>query len=267
MAPGKKTWNMFDGSSLTTNAAVAATHEVKGSDDLFNPSAGSQRSVSSTSTSTSSTASAFSDDPLVEEKLFFKVPLHIAASLAHRGFDVNAIGKVTWRDKSPLHPRSLKRKTYDAAVICFLETFTTLVSNTGSSTAAAGAADLGVSKDIALICFTTTYLLAQAVGGLVLPPVAETFGGRNLYILGAFVFTLSCVSMAGHPTLPVVVVGRLVCGFMSALPSTVAVSSFENMFDFRARIWVFHIWISCAVSALGIGPAMATYISTSELGW
>ncbi|RYF38761.1 MAG: hypothetical protein EOO38_24315, partial [Cytophagaceae bacterium] len=89
MAPGKKTWNMFDGSSLTTNAAVAATHEVKGSDDLFNPSAGSQRSVSSTSTSTSSTASAFSDDPLVEEKLFFKVPLHIAASLEDSKFGRN----------------------------------------------------------------------------------------------------------------------------------------------------------------------------------
>jgi hypothetical protein len=267
MAAEKKTWNMFDGSTLTTNAAVAATHQDKVSDGLSNPSAGSQRSASSTSTS--SLASACSNDPLVEEKIFFKVPLHIASSLAHRGFDVNAIGKVTWRDNSPLHPRnwSLTRKIYDTAVICFLETFTTLVSNTGSSTAAAGAADLGVSKQIALICFTTTYLLAQAVGGLVLPPVAETFGGRNLYILGAGGFTFSCVLMAAHPTLPTVVAGRLVCGFMSALPSTVAVSSFENMFDFRARIWVFHVWISCAVSALGIGPVLATYISTSPLGW
>jgi hypothetical protein len=267
MAPGKKTWNMLDGSLLTTNTMGAAAQQEKNSDDLSSLSASSQRSVSSTSTS--STASAFSDSPLVDEKLFIKVPLHVAASLAHRGFDVSAVGKVTWRKSSPLHPRnwSLTRKIYDAAVICFLELFTTLVSNTGSSTATAGAADLGVSKGIALICFTATYLLAQAVGGLVLPPVAETFGGRNLYIFGAFGFTLSCVLMAAHPTLPVVVAGRLVCGFMSALPSTVAVSSFENMFDFRARIWVFHIWMCCAVSALGIGPAVATYISTSSLGW
>jgi hypothetical protein len=267
MAPDKKTWNMFDVGLLQTNTIGAPADKDKGSVDLSNSSAGSQRSVSSTSTS--STASASSDSPLIDEKLFFKVPLHVAASLAHRGFDVSAIGKVTWRDNSPLHPRnwSLTRKIYDTAVICFLEMFTTLVSNTGSSTATAGAADLGVSKQIALICITTTYLLAQAVGGLVLPPVAETFGGRNLYILGAFGFTLSCVLMAAHPTLPVVVAGRLVCGFMSALPSTVAVSSFENMFDFRARIWVFHIWMSCAVSALGIEPAVATYISTSSLGW
>ena len=267
MAPGKKTWNLYDGSVPTTKTTDAAAHQDKDCGDLSNSSAGSQRSVSSTSTS--STASALSDSPLVDEKLFVKVSLHVAASLAHRGFNVSAIGKVTWRDDSPLHPRNwlLTRKVYDTAVICFLELFTTLVSNTGSSTATAGAADLGVSKGIALICFTTTYLLAQAVGGLVLPPVAETFGGRNLYIIGAAGFTLSCISMAAHPTLPMVVAGRLVCGFMSALPSTVAVSSFENMFDFRARIWVFHIWISCAVSALGIGPSVATYISTSSLGW
>lgn len=145
--------------------------------------------------------------------------------------------------------------------------FTTLVSNTGSSTAVAGAADLGVSRETALICFTTTYLLAQAVGGLILPPIAESFGGRTLYITGAATFTAGCVLMAASPTLPAAVAGRVVCGFMSALPATVAVSSFENMFDVRSRIWVFHIWIASAVAALGFGPAVATYISTSSLGW
>lgn len=152
-------------------------------------------------------------------------------------------------------------------MIVFLEMFTTLVSNTGSSTAVAGTADLGVSRETALICFTTTYLLAQAVGGLVLPPIAETFGGRTLYITGAAAFTVGCASMAASPTLSAVVAGRIICGFMSALPATVAVSSFENMFDVRSRIWVFHIWIASAVAALGFGPAVATYISTSSLGW
>jgi MFS family permease len=107
------------------------------------------------------------------------------------------------------------------AVIVFPELFTTMVSKTGSSTAAAGAADLGVSKEITLIAITTTYLLAQAVGGLVLPPIAETSGGRTLYITGAVAFTIGCVSMAASPTLPAVIAGRMICGFTSALPSTV----------------------------------------------
>jgi MFS family permease len=100
---------------------------------------------------------------------------------------------------------------------------------------------MGVSREIALIAFTTTYLLAQAVGGLVLPSIAEAFGGRTLYVTGAAAFTIGCVSMAASPTLPAVIAGRIICGFTSALPNTVAVSSFENMFDTRARIWVFHI--------------------------
>jgi MFS family permease len=112
------------------------------------------------------------------------------------------------------------------AVIVFLELFTTMVSNTGSSTAVAGAADMGASREIALVAFTTTYLLAQAVGGLVLPLIAETFGGRTLYITGAVAFTIGCISMAASPTLPAVIAGRIICGFASALPSTVAVSSF-----------------------------------------
>jgi hypothetical protein len=267
MATGKKTWNMFDGTLLTTNAVDAAVNQDKDSEALSNSSVSSQRSISTSSTS--STASVFSDSPVLDEKPLVKVPLHVAASLAHREFDVDTMGKVTWRNGSHLHPKnwSLTSKIYDKAVICFLGMFATMVSNTGSSTAAASAAGLGVSKEIALICFTATYLLAQAVGGLVLPLVAETFGGRNLYILGPARFTLSCVLMAAHPTVSAVVAGRLVCEFMSALPSTVAVSSFGNMFDTRARIWVFHVWMSCAVSALGIGPAVATYISISSLGW
>jgi len=264
MAAGKKTCHLRDASLLTTKAMGAAAHKDKDSDDS---STSSQRSVSTTSTS--SITSFNSNSSFVQEKPIIKVPLHVATALAHRGFNVSATGKVTWRDGNALHPRnwSLARKLYDTAVICFLEMFTTLVSNTGSSTAAAGAADLGISREVGLICFTTTYLLAQAVGGLVLPPVAETFGGRNLYVSGAAGFTAGCILMTACPTVPALVSGRLVCGFMSALPSTVAVSSFENIFDFRARIRVFHVWMSCAVSALGIGPFVATYISTSSLGW
>lgn len=266
MAGDKRLWSVYDGELSTAGQTNVIVYKYE-KDDSSSSSVSSQRSVSTSSTS--STASALSDCPLVPGKQHLKVPLHVATALAHRGFDVDDTGKVTWRQNSALHPRnwSATRKVYDAAVIFFLEMFTTLISNTGSSTAAAGAADLGVTREIALISFTTTYLLAQAVGGLVLPPIAETFGGRTLYIVGAAGFTLSCVVMAASPTLPAVIVGRIVCGFVSALPTTVAVSSFENMFDFRSRIWVLHIWISCAVAALGMGPVVATYICTSPLRW
>jgi len=279
MSGTNRLWSMYGGEILRPDLAGTSPLKSHVGHDTASSQASAQRSLSSSSSS--SNFSATSECPLVPEEQKFKVPLHVAATLAHRGFDVDESGKVTWRDNSPLHPRnwSTLRKLYDvsaedpmpcmvdstdrvtlgqAAVIVFLEAFTTLVSNTGSSTAVAGAAGLGVSREIALICFTTTYLLAQALGGLVLPPIAETFGGRTLYITGTVAFTIGCVSMAASPILPTVIAGRIICGFTSALPSTVAVSSFENMFDFRSRIWVFHVWIASAVAALSIGPAVAT---------
>ena len=238
MADNKSFSSLSSRQSSIDNPAELDPSTLNWKSDPSTLSGSSQRSFSASSASSNS-----SDYPLVPEKLGFKVPLHIAAALAHRGFDVDHTGKVSWRSNSTLHPRNwtIARKVYDAAVVCFLELFTTLVSNTGYSTAAAGASELGISHQTALICFTTTYLLAQAVGGLVLPPIAETFGCRTLYILGSAGFAASCAVMTVSPTLPVIITGRIVCGFMSALPSTVAVSSFENMFDARARIWVFHI--------------------------
>lgn len=62
MATGKKTWNLCDGSLLTTKAMGDAAHKGNDSEDS---SASSKRSVSTSSTS--STASVYSDSPLVHE--------------------------------------------------------------------------------------------------------------------------------------------------------------------------------------------------------
>lgn len=262
----KRLWSMYNGQLMTAVPSEIAIYEDKTDDGSATSTAASSRSVSSSSSSSASSMSAMLP---AKGKQSFKVPLHVAATLAHKGFDVDETGRVTWRANSPAHPRNwmATRKAYDAFVIVFLEFFMTMVSNTGSSVAAVAINDLHVSKDVALICFTTTYLLAQAVGGLILPPVAETFGGRTIYIAGSAGFTICCIIMAASPNLPAVIAGRTICGFMSALPATVAVSSFENMFDTRARIWIVYIWIVGAVSALGIGPPVATYITTSSLKW
>jgi hypothetical protein len=51
------------------------------------------------------------------EKQSFKVPVYVAASLAHHGFDVDDLGKITWRENAPLHPRNWPalRKLYDVS--------------------------------------------------------------------------------------------------------------------------------------------------------
>ena len=120
---------------------------------------------------------------------------------------------------------------------------------------------------MAIFSVVTVYLLGQAAGGLIFPPIAESFGHRTIYVTSTFGYAALCLLVGlGHDHLAPVVVGRLLSGFLSAIPATVACGSIENMWDEKARITLIHAWICSAVLGLACGPPIATYISTS-LGW
>ena len=112
MSETNRLWSIYDGEIMRPE--IVAQKSYVGL-DTTSSQASTQRSFSSSSSS--SDFSASSDCPLVPEKEKFKVPLHVATTLAHRGFDVDDSGKVTWRDNSPLHPRnwSTLRKVYDVS--------------------------------------------------------------------------------------------------------------------------------------------------------
>jgi hypothetical protein len=113
MSRTNRLWSMYEGEMLRPDlAGMTPTRSYVEYGPAISQ-ASAQRSISSSSSSSDSSAS--SDCPLVPEKEKFKVPLHVAAALAHRGFDVDGSGKVTWRENCPLHPRnwSTLRKSYD----------------------------------------------------------------------------------------------------------------------------------------------------------
>ena len=197
------------------------------------------------------------------------VPRRVSDALKTRGFEVDNEGVVSFAPDCIIHPRRwpLLRKIYDSAIICFLEFFMTLISNTGSSIAPAAADELGISREAALFCFTTVYLIGQAVGGLIFPPITESFGGRTIYLTSTFGFAILCLVIAAWPTLPIIVIGRAITGLLSAMPCVVAAGSIENMWDMRSRTFVVHLWIAGAVVGLSLGPPIATFVSTSSLGW
>lgn len=199
-----------------------------------------------------------------------EIPQCVFDALGERGFDVNEHGVVSFAPGSRSHPRSwpLYRKVFDSALICFLEFFMTALSNTGTTVAEHAHNSFGVTRVQALVCFTTVYLIGQAFGGLIFPPIAESFGHRTIYVTTTFAFAVGClVTAAGHHSLAAVLIGRGVSGLVSAIPATVAAGSLENMWDEKARITLIHTWISSAVLGLACGPPLATYLSTSTLGW
>ncbi|CZT17159.1 related to multidrug resistant protein [Ramularia collo-cygni] len=197
------------------------------------------------------------------------IPAHVHDALEKRGFQANGSGEVTWLENSKSHPRqwSLTRKIGDTAVICVLEFLTTLMSNAGSSITSDVGMKIGAGREVALLCLVTSYLAGQGLGSLIFPPIAEVFGGRTIYVASTFGYAVTCLIIAACPNLVVVVIFRFLGGFCSAIPTVVAASSIENMWDSTARVWVIHIWIASAVLGLGIGPPVATYAALSPYGW
>lgn len=215
------------------------------------------------STSTSSTTSSTSLKNPVD------IPRKVSDALTAKGLTVDSTGIVRWAADSTAHPRHwpFERKIYDTAVIVLLEFVVTMISNTGSSIASLAAPELGIGREMSLFVFTTLYLLGQALGGLVFSPIAESFGGRTIYLTSTFGYAVFCVAIVTWPVLWVVVVGRFMTGLLSAIPAVVAAGSFENMWDIGTRTLVIHTWIAGAVLGLCCGPPVATFVATSRLGW
>ncbi|EHA28385.1 hypothetical protein ASPNIDRAFT_123162 [Aspergillus niger ATCC 1015] len=119
---------------------------------------------------------------------------------------------IQWALGNCRHPRnwSLQRKVYDTTLIIFLEFF--------------------------------TYLIGQAIGGVVFPPYSEVFGRKKLYVASSALYGMSCILIASVPSLIGVAMGRCLCGFLSAIPTTVVVGSIEDTFNSRERVWVICLW-------------------------
>jgi MFS family permease len=74
------------------------------------------------------------------------------------------------------------------------------------------------------------------------------------------------VAVGGSHHVSAVIIGRVVSGLLSAIPSVVAMGSIEDMFSSRARIMPTQMWVGVSILALSHGPLVAFYID-QWLGW
>ncbi|GKZ63138.1 hypothetical protein AnigIFM60653_002700 [Aspergillus niger] len=167
---------------------------------------------------------------------------------AEHGLELTPDGcHLRWARTNPKHPRNWHpvRKSYDIVVISLLEFFTTCLSTSGATTATAAQVEFGTSKTLTLFLYVSTYLLGQGLGGIVFPPYSESFGRKKLYIFSASLYSVFCLIIAAVPSIPSLVVGRFITGFLSAIPTVVITGSIEDMFNTHDRIfvmrWVFYV--------------------------
>lgn len=80
--------------------------------------------------------------------------------LSHSGLKVGNDGYVQWAMDSPAHPRnwSRERKAYDLGLILFLEFFMSAISAGGTPASFHALGDLGHSREVGLVGFTTMYV-------------------------------------------------------------------------------------------------------------
>jgi len=197
------------------------------------------------------------------------IPSNVLQRLEREGLAVDHSGVVTFSLLSSSHPRQwhLRRKIFDMSVIFLLEFLTTAVSNSGSNASTYAYKELGISRELAVFCLSTVYLLGQAVGGLTLPPFTEAFGGKLIYVASSIVYAAMCLMIGIAPSVATVTVGRLVQGLMSAMPTVVAIGSIEDMWSSEHRIWVVDAFAIAGFFGMALGPVFAVYVAESTLGW
>ncbi|KAK5079581.1 hypothetical protein LTR70_009309 [Exophiala xenobiotica] len=120
---------------------------------------------------------------------------------------------------------------------------------------------------IANIAFASAFFYGQGIGGLLLPPYTESFGRKSTNIIASASYAIACIIVGVPRSLPAVVVGRFIQGFLSALPTVVGSGSMGDMWDVPARIWSVDAWVKGSIVGIALGPCMGTYISTSSLQW
>jgi hypothetical protein len=233
------------------------------------PTTEKEHAASSYQSSISSEESLHTSPPKKNTQSPQAIPATVLKALSDNHLTVQEDGLVDFAYASPSHPRqwSLPRKLYDTTIICLLEFVTTVISNAGSNIAGQIGSQFGISEELAIFCTATLYLLGQAMGGLILPPVAEVFGSRILYAGSTALYAAMCLMTGLAPSLATIITGRLFCGILSAMPTCVATGSVENIWDSRARIWGIASWAAAGVFAMAIGPLYAVYVSDSQLGW
>ena len=114
-----------------------------------------------------------------------------------------------------------------------------------------------------LDAYNLTYALLLLTGGL----LADLYGRRRLFLIGAAVFTGGSVLCAGAPTIQALIAGRAIAGAGAAmlLPASLAIIRVQWP-DQQARNRVLGVWAACNGLAFVIGPTLGGVL-VDKLGW
>ncbi|GIZ48394.1 hypothetical protein CKM354_001145600 [Cercospora kikuchii] len=197
------------------------------------------------------------------------LPQPVLDLLNAKQLDVDEHSIVSWRQDSISLPRNWisKQKIYYTAGICLAHFASSMFGNTGSTVANYAKEDLEISQTLSVFSFVTMYWIGQALGSFIFPPVSEVFGDKRLFSWAAACFGTTCLIVATGPNLWSVLLGRSLSGMVAAVPSVVALGTFEHLWNAKGRIWVVSVWAVSGVLGFALGPVMGSHVSETGAGW
>lgn len=112
--------------------------------------------------------------------------------------------------------------------------------------------DLNTTKDAVIGC-TTGFVIMLGIGPLVLAPLSETFGRRNVYIYCYTAFSVLQIPAALAPNIATLLAVRTISGFFGAVAIANGLSNRSLFIDGHANI-------SQAVELSVVGQALSSLL-------
>jgi multidrug resistance protein len=127
------------------------------------------------------------------------------------------------------------------------------------------AKDLGCSTT-AVIGTTTGFVVMLGIGPLLLAPLSETFGRRNVYLTCFSVFTLLQIPTALAPNIAFLITVRSIAGFFGSVGIANGGGTISDMFEPSERAGVFGWYLLGPLLGPTLGPLFGGII-IQRLGW
>lgn len=120
---------------------------------------------------------------------------------------------IDFGEDDPENPRawSGRKKLTNVGIIAFMAILSPLASSMFTPGIDQIAEDLGASTQ-QVIATTTGFVIMLGLGPLILAPLSETFGRRNIYIWCFSIFTLLQIPTALSPNVACLIVCRTIAG-------------------------------------------------------
>lgn len=127
------------------------------------------------------------------------------------------------------------------------------------------AEDLNTSPT-AVIATTTGFVIMLGIGPLILAPLSETFGRRNLYLTCFSTFALLQIPAALAPNIAFLIAVRSVAGFFGSVGIANGGGTISDMFVPSERAGVFGWYLLGPLLGPTLGPLFGGFI-VEHLGW